>query len=249
MADCDELNDRMEAVPPQGLHVDLHAAVENVLRRHAIPVWRSPSEMEVLDVERSCQRLRVMIPYARHVLSILHPARPNPAISAVAQELLAAALRHDVPTRTLYGAESTGTSASMRFIEEATAAGIEVRTFQDLPSWLVIVGNSAVVWPRDQDDPDCDVVLLRTPGAVSVATWAFRLAWWQARPARIVFSLTAQDHEVLKCLSAGLKDDLAARRLQVSVRTYRRYVTKLCKQLDASSRFEAGAKAALQGLI
>jgi DNA-binding NarL/FixJ family response regulator len=46
-----------------------------------------------------------------------------------------------------------------------------------------------------------------------------------------------------------LKDEQAARRLEISVRTYRRKVTALCDRLQASSRFEAGVAAARRGLV
>jgi DNA-binding CsgD family transcriptional regulator len=211
---------------------------------------RPSDQVEVLDVGEVGHRLKLMLPPAREVLAIMYPSRPVPSLSAASHELLVAALRHGVAIRSLNTAELVTNPACGRFISEATDAGIDVRTLPDLPTWLVVIDKTAVMLPQDPEDPGCGVVLLRVPGAVAIVTWAFDQAWWRARPTPPPqLTLTSQDHQVLKCLSAGLKDDLAARQLRVSVRTYRRYVTKLCKQLDASSRFEAGAKAALQGLV
>ncbi|WP_232533822.1 helix-turn-helix domain-containing protein [Plantactinospora sp. KBS50] len=54
---------------------------------------------------------------------------------------------------------------------------------------------------------------------------------------------------VLTMLDAGYTDETAARKLGVSVRTYRRYVAETMAQLDVSSRFQAGVRAATLNLI
>ncbi len=55
--------------------------------------------------------------------------------------------------------------------------------------------------------------------------------------------------QVLRMLGCGMKDDTAARQLDVSVRTYRRHVAAILKTLGVSTRFEAGLKAAELGLL
>ncbi|MGH2602897.1 MAG: response regulator transcription factor, partial [Dehalococcoidia bacterium] len=54
--------------------------------------------------------------------------------------------------------------------------------------------------------------------------------------------------QVLRLLDAGYKDDAAARQLGMSVRTYRRHVAEIMRSLGATSRFQAGARAAELGL-
>ena len=54
--------------------------------------------------------------------------------------------------------------------------------------------------------------------------------------------------QVLHKLCEGMKDETAARQMNVSVRTYRRHVASILKTLDVSSRFEAGLKVAELGL-
>jgi hypothetical protein len=54
---------------------------------------------------------------------------------------------------------------------------------------------------------------------------------------------------VLASLSAGEKDEVAARKLGISVRTYRRHVAGIMRDIDANSRFQAGARAARLGII
>ncbi|MEV6165035.1 DNA-binding response regulator [Streptomyces sp. NPDC052052] len=60
--------------------------------------------------------------------------------------------------------------------------------------------------------------------------------------------LDADGRSVLKALGSGLTDASAARRLGVSLRTYRRRVAELMIKLEAGSRFQAGLRAGELGL-
>ncbi|MEV7791238.1 transcriptional regulator [Streptomyces sp. NPDC087512] len=55
--------------------------------------------------------------------------------------------------------------------------------------------------------------------------------------------------QILSRLQMGITDEVAARELSVSVRTYRRYVAEIMALLGASSRFQAGVRAAELGLL
>jgi DNA-binding NarL/FixJ family response regulator len=60
--------------------------------------------------------------------------------------------------------------------------------------------------------------------------------------------LDADVRAILRTLSAGLTDEAAARRMGISLRTYRRRVAELMKVLDSDSRFQAGLRAGELGL-
>ncbi len=49
---------------------------------------------------------------------------------------------------------------------------------------------------------------------------------------------------VIRLLAAGHTDAVAARKLGISERQFRRHVSVLMQELDASSRFQAGIEAA-----
>ncbi|WKX70533.1 helix-turn-helix transcriptional regulator [Streptomyces sp. XD-27] len=55
--------------------------------------------------------------------------------------------------------------------------------------------------------------------------------------------------EVLTLMANGYKDDAAARKLGLSVRTYRRYVADIMRDLKVESRFQAGVRAVHSGLM
>ena len=82
-------------------------------------------------------------------------------------------------------------------------------------------------------------------GASSTA-WrsATDLAVYNARVAEIRQIAPA----VLDLLSQGVKDETAARRLGLGLRTYRRRVAELMAVLEAGSRFKAGLRAGELGL-
>lgn len=60
--------------------------------------------------------------------------------------------------------------------------------------------------------------------------------------------LDADGRVILNALGSGLTDESAARRLGVSLRTYRRRVAELMEKLEAGSRFQAGLRAGELGL-
>ncbi|GGY98392.1 hypothetical protein GCM10010365_16200 [Streptomyces poonensis] len=60
--------------------------------------------------------------------------------------------------------------------------------------------------------------------------------------------LDADGRRILDALASGLTDESAARRLGVSLRTYRRRVAELMATLEAGSRFQAGLRAGELGL-
>ncbi|MEV0176932.1 LuxR C-terminal-related transcriptional regulator [Streptomyces sp. NPDC050803] len=82
-----------------------------------------------------------------------------------------------------------------------------------------------------------------------------QVLWGHARdllpPPRAARPLNLDDTqlEVLRMLGSGMKDDTAARQMNLSVRTYRRHVAAILKSLDVNTRFEAGLKAATLGLL
>jgi len=60
---------------------------------------------------------------------------------------------------------------------------------------------------------------------------------------------TAISLTVLQTLNAGLKDEVAARRLSVSLRTYRRHIAELMDYFGVKTRFQLGVRVAEVGLL
>lgn len=68
-------------------------------------------------------------------------------------------------------------------------------------------------------------------------------------PSPAAGSLSLEDRRLLALLAAGLKDDAIARQLGTSPRTLRRRLRHLLDELNAETRFQAGAQASRRGLV
>jgi DNA-binding NarL/FixJ family response regulator len=82
----------------------------------------------------------------------------------------------------------------------------------------------------------------------------FEQLWHKATPfgagrARDDEGLTSQERVLLVLLSQGMTDEVAARRLGLSLRTVRRMMADLMDRLGAKSRFEAGMRASQRGWL
>ncbi|MFH9263193.1 TrmB family transcriptional regulator sugar-binding domain-containing protein [Streptomyces sp. NPDC017546] len=96
--------------------------------------------------------------------------------------------------------------------------------------------------------------LIRLPEMLNTLSIHFESVWRNAAPAweRIAFNSWGRAElarRILSALRAGVTDEVAARELSVSVRTYRRYVAEIMVLLGATSRFQAGVRAAKLGLL
>lgn len=97
-------------------------------------------------------------------------------------------------------------------------------------------------------------VVVRHPLVISQFMGIFVSSWDQAvlfsaddpRPTPVVDQLK---QSILRLLASGVKDDVIARRLGLSVRTCRRHISDLMDSLNVSSRFQAGVKAGALGLV
>ncbi len=96
------------------------------------------------------------------------------------------------------------------------------------------------------------VSLIRAPEVVHAMRTLFRGVWSGATPAsdNLVFGeRTALARRILGALQRGVTDEAAARELEMSVRTYGRHVAEIMAALGASSRSQAGARAAQLGFL
>ncbi|GLZ79075.1 hypothetical protein Afil01_38820 [Actinorhabdospora filicis] len=159
-----------------------------------------------------------------------------------------------VRVRHLVSARALSQDALRRHAEAAAALGAEVRVGRRGVHDAVIADRrAAVVWGSTaRSGEQCLVIrgtvilegLRRSLNAVwDTATCLPTYQRWYGEDA------DALAVTIVGMLSAGHKDDTAARRLGMSVRTYRRHVAEILRKLGAESRFQAGARAAQLGLL
>ncbi|KAK1179563.1 helix-turn-helix transcriptional regulator [Streptomyces sp. NBS 14/10] len=132
-----------------------------------------------------------------------------------------------------------------------------------LPETLLVDGRIGYVRPETGPGLDSEpgsqravppVSLVEDAATVQALDLMFAGAWGNAaalaepsRPPGRLCTDTAL--RILECLRAGVTDEVAARDLKVSLRTYRRYVAEIMRELGAHSRFQAGVRAVETGLL
>lgn len=156
--------------------------------------------------------------------------------------------------RSLYSDSIYRDADSIDFVRRTVSGGVEARCTSRTPSprpGPMIVGRTVAIFLNYRGDEQ-RWTFVHGGAAVCQAVWRFERVWDAATSVEDLTGCAALDpleRRILLQLSRGVKDETAARALGVSSRTYRRHVTTLCDLLGASSRFEAGAKAAQVGWI
>ncbi len=117
------------------------------------------------------------------------------------------------------------------------AIGAEVRLLSGQLPDIAIIGDAAVV--VDHRGQRC----LAHSASLVDALRQLHIALWD-KAVSLERTADQAQNQVLAKLCAGMKDETAARQLNMSVRTYRRHVAGILRDLDVTSRFEAGLKVA-----
>ncbi|RAG86201.1 hypothetical protein DN069_07835 [Streptacidiphilus pinicola] len=116
----------------------------------------------------------------------------------------------------------------------------------------VLVIDDAVALIPSSGGGDLQVSVVRQPAVVRQLAQFVQAAWIQAACPQEPVSLpdgTEIEHRIVQLLAEGAKDETVARRLGISLRTCRRHIAEILTQLGASSRFQAGVRAAAPGTV
>ncbi|GAA1127956.1 helix-turn-helix domain-containing protein [Nocardioides aquiterrae] len=130
------------------------------------------------------------------------------------------------------------------------AAGEQIRVLPDLPTRMLVIGDSHVVLPDPLGYADMPLAVVRQRGVVEAMALWFELLWERAAvPAVGDAGRPDLRRFLLQQLAAGEHDEQIARKLGISLRTVRRRIADLMSELGADSRFQAGVEAARRGWI
>lgn len=135
--------------------------------------------------------------------------------------------------------------------------GVEVRAAASLPVGVLLFDRVTAMLPIISPGQETEGGAVCLSGASIIAALGalFDQIWEGASPADGSMrtaketDLSEAEREVLRLMCAGCTDEVAARRLGVSLRTVRRMVSRLMTRLDARSRFEAGVRAGQRGWL
>ncbi|MFI5618824.1 LuxR C-terminal-related transcriptional regulator [Streptomyces sp. NPDC051567] len=165
------------------------------------------------------------------------------------------AMRRGVALLTLYQDSVRNDSTTYGYAQWMTGQGGMVRTCPVLPPRFLVFDRETAVVPIDPSNTRLGALCTGEPGIVASMVALFEQTWSTAvplgadQPQDVRTGLAPQERELLKLLAAGMTDETAGKRLGISLRTVRRQMAALMERLDASSRFEAGLKAAQRGWL
>jgi DNA-binding NarL/FixJ family response regulator len=117
----------------------------------------------------------------------------------------------------------------------------------------ILLDNRVAILAGGVTDGVRSYSVISNPETVHGVRSLFEVAWRAATELAVydarITEIRLLAPQILELLATGCKDETAARTLDLGVRTYRRRVAELMTALDASSRFQAGARARELGLI
>ncbi|WP_431774977.1 helix-turn-helix transcriptional regulator [Streptomyces cucumeris] len=130
----------------------------------------------------------------------------------------------------------------------------EMRTSEGaLRETVLLPGRFAMIWP-DLGAESRQVLVIRDAAVVGTLSSLFAVAWANGsrpadRPSRFGRARSEVGRRILGSLMAGQIDEVAARDLGMPLRSYRRHIAEIMREMGASSRFQAGARAVELGLL
>ncbi|MFY1636772.1 hypothetical protein ACN27F_26425 [Solwaraspora sp. WMMB335] len=187
----------------------------------------------------------------REILCVLAVRDMAPDRQQWTLSLLHGAQQRGVQVKALIPAPLTGVNGAL---VQASRGQVGYRT-RTLPEQNLLIsdGNEAALRTMRRDEP-IQTLLISAHPLVHVLRSMFGVTWSSGVPVAAIFQVqekldTELARSILASLSVGDKDEVAARKLGVSVRTYRRHVADIMRVIRATSRFQAGARAAELGLL
>ncbi|MEY9965915.1 DNA-binding CsgD family transcriptional regulator/sugar-specific transcriptional regulator TrmB [Streptacidiphilus sp. MAP12-16] len=186
----------------------------------------------------------------------VHPgASQRPEDLAAGREGNATTIARGVTIKSLYQDATRNDPHATAYAQWLLSLGSEVRTAPVIPQRLVIIDRSQALVPIDPADTRKGALHVTEPGLVRALGELFDQAWATAVPLGATRTddpetgLTDTERELLRLLGTGLTDDTASQRLGISSRTVKRHMASIMERLSATSRFEAGIKAAHNGWL
>ncbi|MFJ3232150.1 LuxR C-terminal-related transcriptional regulator [Streptomyces sp. NPDC086787] len=253
---------------------DLQQAVTDVRSRlmSLTPVYfegrRLRNRLEAFDAITDPATVQSMLDHlsshCRHEVASVAPggARPGDVLQAARKSALGIRER-GVAMRVIYQHTARSDLATRAYVRDVTAAGVEVRTADQVIDRILIYDRETVLLPTPSlragaDDADGPVaigaIVVREPTLVGFVCNVFEHLWDGATPfvpdtSRAPSIADDLKQSILRLMAKGYKDEMVARRLGMSVRTCRRHISEITEELEATSRFQAGYNVALSGLL
>ncbi|MET8980877.1 hypothetical protein ABZX85_35275 [Streptomyces sp. NPDC004539] len=187
----------------------------------------------------------------REVLTMQPDRTLTPEAVRVARRVGMACLRRGVALKILVQRQALADEAGSTLFAELIRHGAQVRLL-DGEFQRVLIADRETALVQAERDSVPGGVLVEQGALAGVLLSFFDLCWSKALDATTLLEpvlLDATHLKVLQAMARADKDEVGARELGVSVRTYRGRVAELLKLLQAATRFQAALRAKELGLI
>ncbi|MGW7429241.1 helix-turn-helix transcriptional regulator [Streptomyces sp. NPDC054861] len=247
---------------------ELHQELQEVTRsRHLVaelrdeqcPALASPQSVERMEnVAQIRGRIDDLAFFAREeILSVEPYTALTPENIEHSRPLDLRCLSRGVRIRNVVLREALDDPLTVGYLRELTAKGAQIRATDDLSERILVYDRRTALVPIDPENTSRGALVARETGLVSGILALFEKIWCQATDLSAIIAdaeecpggLAETEREVLKSMCHVGKDEIGARDLGMSVRTYRRHVADLLRVLGASSRPHAALLARERGWI
>ncbi|MGH3396898.1 MAG: helix-turn-helix transcriptional regulator [Streptosporangiaceae bacterium] len=166
-------------------------------------------------------------------------------------------LRRGGTVRNIYERAAVEVPGRLADLEAGISLGEQARVLPSLPTKAVIVDDTLAILPL-QAAPEAieSTVVVHKSGLLEAVIALFETLWELAIPLRLPTAdwaardqPSAEERRILALLTAGTPDDVIARELRLSERTYQRRVRGLMERVNAQTRFQLARQAARRGWL
>lgn len=229
----------------------LNADVRRVLAARAAIPRLARDRGDTPDVERVegtaglRQRLDDLAFFAHSERLFLFPGGPltQCAVDA-ACTLDARCLRRGLALKSICHPAALDDPRIARHLHDIVGRGAQVRVAAAPLDLMIVFDRSVAVLPADGFR---GALFVREPVLVSQLARYFDTVWRAAGELGALGEPSRLERRVLAALATTGKDEIAARELDMSVRTFRRQVAAIMARLGAVNRFQAGLRAKEEG--
>ncbi|MGW8500105.1 helix-turn-helix transcriptional regulator [Streptomyces sp. CLCI03] len=236
-----------------------HSVIESLFRERwtAEPAPRTSSDDEQMitqlhGIEAVREAIDRLTFFARAEVLTTEPVGVISEESiAVSRPINMRLLRRGVRLRMTMGSAILQDEATLAYMRDLVQHGAEVRVSQHPIERMIIVDRSAALTPIDPTRTPLGALLVREHGLVATLVTLFERMWAAAEelPSEDADMPSPIERKILTMLREADKDETAARRLGVSVRTYRKHLALIMRRLGAANRVEAALLAHEKGWL
>ncbi|WP_244940425.1 LuxR C-terminal-related transcriptional regulator [Asanoa ferruginea] len=230
-----------EAIAAIALEQERHTQRDNAMRLEGVDTVRGRIAQLADTVRSEC-------------LSLNPRSAQTPQAKSASAALNQQMIERGVQLRCVYQESYRNDPALVAYARWLTGIGGKLRTASTIPMLTIVYDREIALLPLDPTDSTRGAVEVRSAGVVAAVYALFEQIWAGAVPFGETAPVDAngldpQAKQLIQLLADGQTDEMAARKLGVSLRTVRRMAAEFMDRLDARSRFQAGLEAGRRGWI